>query len=79
MVEIVKRMKTYEFTRLHQTILCGAMADYTNKVERKLERVKKKKTFSIGMGETIPAQKEYDRTFKELEASLETMKILGCG
>lgn len=76
MVEI--RKKNYQFTRLHQTLLCNAMADYANKVERKLERVKRKKTFSIGMGETIPAQKEYDRTFRELEASLETMKILGC-
>ena len=78
MTEIVKRTKTYEFTRLQQTLLCGAMADYSNKIERKLERVKVKKTFSIGIGKTIPAQKEYDRTFKELDATLETMKILGC-
>ncbi len=79
MAEIsLRKKKNYEFTRLHQTLLCGAMADYSNKVEKKLERLKGKKTFFIGMGETIPAQKEYDRTFKELEACLETMKILSC-
>jgi len=78
MVDITLRKKNYEITRLQQTIICSAMADYTNKVERKLDRLKGKETFSIGIGETIPAKKESEITHKELIACLETMKVLSC-
>jgi hypothetical protein len=76
MVEI--RKKNYELTRLQTTILCDAMADKANNVERKLDRLKKKETFSIGFGETIPAETERERTFKELKVCLDVMKILSC-
>jgi hypothetical protein len=76
MVGITK--KNYELTRLQTTIICDAMADKSNKVESKLERLKKKETFSIGIGETIPAERERDRTFKELKVCLDVMKILSC-
>ena len=71
--------ENYELTSLQKTIICGAMADYSNKVERKLDRLRSKTTYHIGIGETIPAGREREMTLRELKACLETMGILKCG
>jgi len=69
----------YELSRGQKAIVCSAMADYSNKVERKLDRLREKTLYHIGSGETISANRERDRTFNELKICLETMNILRCG
>ena len=77
-IKVVVDGEEHTLSMIQHTLICNALADTYIKEERKYDRLKEKTRYHIGIGETIPAEKERERTFKMMEKIAETMKILKC-
>ena len=68
----------HTLSMLQHTLICNALADSYIREERRYDRLKEKTRYYIGIGQSIPAEKERESTFKIMQKIAETMKILGC-
>jgi len=68
----------HTLSMLQHTLICDALAERYVKEEKRYNRLKEKTKYYIGMGQSIPAEKERETTFKIMQKIAETMKILGC-
>jgi len=70
--------KEHTLSMLQHTLICNALADSYVREKRRYDRLKEKTRYYIGIGQSIPAEKERESTFKIMQKIAETMKILGC-
>jgi len=68
----------HTLSMLQHTLICNALADSYIREERRYDRLKEKTRYYIGIGQSIPAEKERESTFKIMQKIAETMKILKC-
>ena len=68
----------HTLSMLQHTLICNALADSYAREKRRYDRLKEKTRYYIGIGQSIPAEKERESTFKIMQKIAETMKILKC-
>jgi len=77
-IKVIVNGKEHTLSMLQHTLICNALADSYVREKRRYDRLKEKTRYYIGIGQSIPAEKERESTFKIMQKIAETMKILGC-
>ena len=77
-IKVIVNGKEHTLSMLQHTLICNALADSYAREKRRYDRLKEKTRYYIGIGQSIPAEKERESTFKIMQKIAETMKILGC-
>jgi len=77
-IKVIVDGKEHTLSILQHTLICNALADSYAREKRRYDRLKEKTRYYIGIGQSIPAEKERESTFKIMQKIAETMKILGC-
>ena len=77
-IKVIVNGKEHTLSMLQHSLICNALADSYAREKRRYDRLKEKTRYYIGIGQSIPAEKERESTFKIMQKIAETMKILGC-
>jgi len=77
-IKVIVDGKEHTLSMLQHSLICNALADSYAREKRRYDRLKEKTRYYIGIGQSIPAEKERESTFKIMQKIAETMKILGC-
>ena len=77
-IKVIVDGKEHTLSMLQHSLICNALADSYAREKRRYDRLKEKTRYYIGIGQSIPAEKERENTFKIMQKIAETMKILKC-